>query len=96
MRPPYDQTYPPPDRDKYLTSRDQSDETRTVVSPDELSKWNYDLGENFEIGTVFTVIAGLLNIIVIFDAYGGPLFIPPPEKKNKDDKDKDKDKDKKA
>jgi hypothetical protein len=83
-RPPRKQ--PPPGED--FSSKDQSDPTRRVVSPDELSMWSYDQGENFEIGTVFTVIAGLLNIIVIFDAYGGPLFIPPPEKKTKDDKDK--------
>jgi hypothetical protein len=56
------------------------------VSPDELSKWNYDQGEYFEIGTVFTVVAGLLNLLVIFDAYGGPLVIAPPE----EDKDKNK------
>jgi hypothetical protein len=71
-----------------FVSKDQSDPTRTVASPDEISMWNYDQGENFEIGTVFTVIAGLLNILVIFDAYGGPLFIPPPEKKPDNDKDK--------
>jgi hypothetical protein len=53
----------------------------TVEHPDELSKWHYDLGESFEIGTVFTVIAGLLNILAIFDAYGGPLVIPPPQDK---------------
>ena len=45
------------------------------------SKWNYDLGDFFEIGTVFTVIAGLLNILAIYDAYGGPLIIIPNDKK---------------
>ena len=34
---------------------------------------------------MFTVIAGLLNILAIFDAYGGPLVIPPPEDKKKAD-----------
>jgi hypothetical protein len=33
----------------------------------------------FEMGTVYTVIAGLLNILVVFDAYGGPLVILPSE-----------------
>jgi hypothetical protein len=28
---------------------------------------------------MFTVIAGLLNVLVVFDAYGGPLVIPAPE-----------------
>ncbi|MFO0791376.1 MAG: DUF6677 family protein [Pirellulales bacterium] len=80
MRPPYDAKFPPPDR-SYLTSPDQSDPSHTVEHPDELSKWNYDHGEYFDIGTMFTVIAGLLNVLVIFDAYGGPLVIAPAEEK---------------
>jgi hypothetical protein len=76
MRPPANQP---------RTSRDRSDPSQMVQHPDELSQWNYELGESFEIGTVFTVIAGLLNILAICDAYGGPLIIPPPEKKKKDD-----------
>jgi hypothetical protein len=57
-----------------------------VQHPDELAKWNYDLGEYFEIGTVFTVIAGLLNILAIYDAYGGPLVLPAEEEKKADGK----------
>jgi hypothetical protein len=66
------------------TSVDQTDPNNpnhVVQHPDELAKWNYDLGDFFEIGTVFTVIAGLLNILAIYDAYGGPLIIIPDEKK---------------
>lgn len=81
MRPPYDFNYPPPDGDRvtYLTSKDQTDPNHTVEHADELAKWNYDYGEYFDIGTMFTVIAGLLNVLVIFDAYGGPLIIVPPD-----------------
>ncbi len=89
MRPPRE--VPPADQGPGFESKDQSDPAHKVISPDELSKWNYDYGEFFDIGTVFTVIAGLLNVLVIFDAYGGPLVIPPP-----DDKHKTADKDKKA
>jgi hypothetical protein len=81
MRPPYGPNDKPSD---FFESEDQSDPDRIVKSPDELSKWNYDYGEYFEIGTVFTVIAGLLNILAIYDAYGGPLIIPPPEEKKKE------------
>jgi hypothetical protein len=77
MRPPYD--FPPPDQAGGFKSKDLSDPSRVVISPDELSKWNYEQGEYFDIGTVFTVIAGLLNVLVVFDAYGGPLVIPPVE-----------------
>jgi len=68
-------------------SEDRTDPSHTVHHPDELAQWNYEQGEYFEIGTVFTVIAGLLNILVIFDAYGGPLVIMPPDEKKNDNKD---------
>jgi hypothetical protein len=77
MRPPYD--FPPPEQAGGFKSVDQTDPSHTVEHPDELSKWNYEYGEYFDIGTVFTVIAGLLNVLVIFDAYGGPLVILPPD-----------------
>ena len=51
-----------------------------MVHPNELAKWHHDLADRFELGTVFTVIAGLLNVLAIYDAYGGPLVIIPEEK----------------
>ncbi len=80
MRPPYNN---PPAGAVGFESPDETDRSRTVQHPDELAKWNYDLGDLFEIGTVFTVIAGLLNILAIYDAYGGPLIIIPPDDKKK-------------
>lgn len=82
MRPPY--TYK--EQPNGFPSKDQSDPKNTVRSPDELAQWNYEYGEYFEIGTVFTVIAGLLNVLAIYDAYGGPLIIPPPEEKQPEEK----------
>jgi hypothetical protein len=84
MRPPYTNATMP-DGVTGFYSKDQSDKEHRISHPDELAQWNYDLGEYFEIGTVFTVIAGLLNILAIFDAYGGPLVIPPAEEKKKPD-----------
>src|SRR4051812_42709636 len=62
-----------------FTSTDLWDPNHAVQHPDELSKWNYEYGEYFDIGTMFTVIAGLLNGLVVFAAYGGPLVIPAPQ-----------------
>jgi hypothetical protein len=77
MRPPYKRS---PTGEAFV-SPDPTSPGRVVEHPDELAKWNYELDESFEIGTVFTVIAGLLNILAIFDAYGGPLVIPTEQKK---------------
>jgi len=37
-----------------------------------LSDLNKELHHFFELGTVFTVIAGLMNILAIYDAFAGP------------------------
>ena len=44
---------------------------------DELSNWHHDLHGYFEMGTLYTMIAGLLNILVIYDAFAGPVFPEP-------------------
>ena len=43
---------------------------------DEVSAWYARRGAGYEMGTWYTVIAGLLNVLVIYDAYGGPLAVP--------------------
>ncbi|MGD9720863.1 MAG: DUF6677 family protein [Pirellulales bacterium] len=35
------------------------------------------LHRRLELGTVYTMIAGLLNVLAIYDAYGGPVRIEP-------------------
>lgn len=61
------------------TAKDASENVAKL--PNELAKWNVQLHPRFELGTVYTVIAGLLNILVICDAYGGPLILQPRQKK---------------
>lgn len=39
----------------------------------------------FELGTVYTMIAGLLNILAIYDAWGGPVFTEPVKKKKEEE-----------
>ncbi|HUY36788.1 MAG TPA: DUF6677 family protein [Pirellulales bacterium] len=56
-------------------------------SQSELDRLVKRLHRYWELGTYFTVIAGLLNILAIYDAWGGPAFSapPPPPKKQDDD-----------
>jgi Family of unknown function (DUF6677) len=77
----------PPAMQGDFESRDKSD--HVVTHPDEVAKWNHDSADMFEMGTVYTIVAGLLNLLVICDAYGGPLVILPPEDKKKPDEAKD-------
>lgn len=45
-------------------------------NPDDIAAWYARLGAGYEMGTWYTMIAGLLNILVIYDAYSGPLSTP--------------------
>jgi hypothetical protein len=47
---------------------------------DQLAQWHADTGFYFELGTLYTMVAGLLNLLAIYDAHSGPAF-PAPEKK---------------
>lgn len=41
------------------------------------------LSPYYDLGVVYTMIAGLLNVLAIYDAWGGPVF-PPPAKREED------------
>ena len=43
---------------------------------DQVSIWHRRLGRWFEIGTLYTMLAGMLNMLVIYDAWAGPLGMP--------------------
>jgi len=49
----------------------------SIDQHDELASWHEKLGFAFELGVLFTTIAGLLNVLAIFDAYAGPVFTVP-------------------
>ncbi|MGE0606415.1 MAG: DUF6677 family protein [Pirellulales bacterium] len=61
-------------------------------SADELDELNYRMGRNFEFGTVYTAVAGLLNVLVIYDAWAGPAIIRKKEEDEPAAKDRDKEK----
>ena len=48
---------------------------------ERLGEWIADPDGDFSLGTLFTVIAGLINVYVIYDAFAGPL----PEKRREDE-----------
>ncbi len=86
--------YPPPSSERDarerrvdLTSTDESGEE--VRHPNGPAKRRYDLGFRFEVGMVYTVIAGLLNLLVVYDAHSGPMLAEE-EKEDEEKKDAEK------
>ena len=66
------------------------DSEGTTTQPNELAKWTLKYHPFFELGTVFTMVAGLLNVLVVCDAAGGPLIISHDKDKQGEDKGEDK------
>jgi hypothetical protein len=50
---------------------------------DALSAWHRELPTAFEMGTLFTMVAGLLNVLAIYDAYAGPVIATSEEEDEK-------------
>ena len=48
---------------------------------DQLSMWHHKLGRFFELGTLYTVVSGMLNLLLLYDAWAGPMH--PAEKDRK-------------
>lgn len=47
----------------------------------DLDDFNRETASGFDMGTLYTMVAGLLNVLVIFDALAGPLPPPLPKKR---------------
>jgi len=45
-----------------------------------LNRLNKELHRFFELGTVYTMVAGLLNVLAIYDAFSGPVIVEPRRK----------------
>ena len=73
------------DYERYLPERPGEQQSDYNGRANQLSMWHLYYGSMFDLGTVFTMIAGLLNVLVIFDAWGGPMTLEenkPQEKKS--------------
>ncbi|MCU0958544.1 MAG: hypothetical protein MUF48_00435 [Pirellulaceae bacterium] len=57
--------------------------TDPFTGVDQLSQWHLEHKLYFDLGTLYTMIAGLLNVLAIYDAYAGPVLMAVPEKRGK-------------
>jgi len=47
-----------------------------MPDPDEVNRFLVNSDKTPDLGWVYTVVAGMLNILVIYDAFAGPVFVP--------------------
>jgi hypothetical protein len=55
-----------------------------------LNQLHFYLHRYLELATTYTMIGGLLNVLAIYDAYAGPVFILPGKKEDEDEEGKKK------
>lgn len=67
-------TIPRPLWNYYEVPLQDNRESEMGGEPSELDRAHRALGSRFELGVVFTMIAGLLNILAIYDALEGPAY----------------------
>ncbi len=72
--------------------KDGDDFDRDVPDPDDPNRdqpaahtLHNRLNRGFELGSVYATIAGLLNILAIYDAWGGPVFTETAKKEDEDE-----------
>lgn len=68
---------------------EDQEKPETHLTQPTLSTLNYHLHHFFELGTVYTMIAGLLNVLAIYDAWGGPFWAEPRKRKETGDEQED-------
>jgi hypothetical protein len=77
------------ENDDLRKAREQPDsaaDLRKYESPEELAWWNKSLHRYFELGTVYTMIAGLLNVLAMYDAFAGPVPVEVSDEDDENDK----------
>lgn len=74
----------PPEPPKQIREAPAERAARLRARRFTLHELSLELGRYFELGTVYTTVAGLLNILAIYDAWGGPVM---PETAKKEDED---------
>ena len=57
---------------------------------DTLGMWHFEMKHKFDIGTLYCVVAGLLNMLVIYDAFAGPAILTREERERLEAKKKKK------
>jgi len=52
---------------------------------DVLGMWHAEYKQRYDMGTLYTLVAGLLNILVIYDAFDGPVVMPVKRRRRRDE-----------
>ena len=53
----------------------QDQETKELPNQDVLARWHFDYRHFYELGTLYTMVAGILNLLAVYDAFCGPAIL---------------------
>jgi hypothetical protein len=74
----------PPKWNDFMAPPKLSSDPRDATDPKTLSGLYRYFPRTFELGTVYTMVAGLLNVLAIYDACCGPVVLEPAKKEDEE------------
>jgi len=60
------------------------------VNQDVLGRWHFDYKHFYELGTLYTMVAGILNLLAVYDAFCGPAILTADQRERLEAKKKNK------
>ena len=69
----------------------QSEKEKNLPNQDVLARWHFDYRHFFELGTLYTMVAGILNLLAVYDAFCGPAILTADQRERLESKKKRKD-----
>jgi len=61
------------------------------INQDVLGRWHFDYKHFYELGTLYTMVAGVLNLLVVYDAFCGPAILTADQRERLEAKKKKRD-----
>ena len=61
------------------------------INQDVLGRWHFDYKHFYELGTLYTMVAGVLNLLAVYDAFCGPAILTADQRERLEAKKKKRD-----
>ena len=62
-------------REKEMRERNKKIVPPSANDPDSLGQWHFEYRHFYELGTLYTMVAGILNLLAVYDAFCGPAIL---------------------
>jgi len=73
-----------------LDPNKRDERTKDLPNQGVLARWHFDYRHFYELGTLYTMVAGILNLLAVYDAFCGPAILTADQRERLESKKKRK------